>query len=70
MLPALVASQSLVLIGGGLSDGNAEVWDRMVELAVSSSTSYCAKLFTFQIEIRAAKEWRESDCSLPPRAIQ
>lgn len=36
LLPALVASQSLVLIGGGLSDGNAAVWDKMVELAVSN----------------------------------
>lgn len=33
-LPALVASQSLVLVGGGLTDGNAPVWNRIVELAV------------------------------------
>lgn len=26
--------QSLVLVGGGLSDGNAVIWDRVVELAV------------------------------------
>jgi hypothetical protein len=27
ILPALVASQSLVLVGGGLSDDNADVWN-------------------------------------------
>lgn len=29
-----VSSQSLVLVGGGLSDGNAAIWDKVVELAV------------------------------------
>jgi len=37
LLPALAASQSLVLIGGGLTDENAPVWNRVVELAVISS---------------------------------
>ncbi len=32
--PALVYSQSLVLVGGALADGNAPVWDSVVELAV------------------------------------
>lgn len=38
-LPALVASQSLVLIGGGLRDDDAPLWERMIELAVSISTN-------------------------------
>ena len=32
--PSLVYSQSLVLVGGALADGNAPVWDSVVELAV------------------------------------
>ena len=36
VLPALAASQSLVLVGGGLTDGNAPVWNKVVELAVIS----------------------------------
>lgn len=28
------APQSLVLIGGNLNDGNAAIWDKVVELAV------------------------------------
>lgn len=28
------ASQSLVVVGGGLSDGNAAIWSKVVELAV------------------------------------
>ena len=33
--PALVSSQSLVLVGGALADGNAPVWNKVVELAVT-----------------------------------
>lgn len=33
-LIGLAASQSAVIIGGNLSDGNAEIWDKVVELAV------------------------------------
>lgn len=32
-LVGLAASQSLVLVGGGLTDGNAEVWNKVVSLA-------------------------------------
>ena len=35
--PALVSSQSLVLVGGALADGNAPIWDKVVELAVRRS---------------------------------
>lgn len=34
-LAGLVATQSLVIIGGNLAETNADVWDKMVELAVS-----------------------------------
>lgn len=40
LMPALVTSQSLVLIGGGLSDGNAIVWEKVVELAVRTSFDF------------------------------
>lgn len=33
-LVGLAASQSLVLVGGGLTDGNADVWNKVIELAV------------------------------------
>lgn len=33
-LVGLAASQSLVLVGGGLTDGNAEIWNKVVTLAV------------------------------------
>ena len=33
-LVGLAASQSLVLVGGGLTDENAEVWNKVVSLAV------------------------------------
>lgn len=39
LMPALIASQSLVLIGGGLSDNNAIVWEKVVELAVRISNN-------------------------------
>lgn len=39
----LAVSQSLVLVGGGLTDGNAAVWDKVVEQAVR--TSYFKNLF-------------------------
>lgn len=32
-LVGLAASQSLVLVGGGLTDGNADVWNKVIELA-------------------------------------
>ena len=32
--PALVSSQSLVLVGGALADENAAIWNKVVELAV------------------------------------
>lgn len=35
-LLALTLGQTLVLIGGNLRDDNAPVWNKMVELAVSS----------------------------------
>lgn len=35
LLSASVKGQYLVLIGGNLADGNANVWNRMVTLAVS-----------------------------------
>jgi hypothetical protein len=34
--PALVSSQSLVLVGGALADDNAAIWNKVVELAVSN----------------------------------
>lgn len=33
-LVGLASSQSLVLVGGGLTDGNAEIWNKVVTLAV------------------------------------
>jgi hypothetical protein len=33
-LVGLTSSQSLVLVGGGLTDGNAEIWNKVVTLAV------------------------------------
>ena len=38
-LVALVASQSLVIIGGNLAEKNKDVWDKVVELAVSENVS-------------------------------
>lgn len=32
----LVAPQSLVLVGGGLTDGNAVIWNKVIELAVKT----------------------------------
>ena len=48
LLPVLVNSQSLVLIGGGLSDENAAVWNKVVELAVIlKENSYYNTQFIF-----------------------
>ncbi len=54
LMPALIASQSLVLIGGGLSDNNAIVWEKVVELAVriSNNKSY---LISFIVKKKRVK---------------
>jgi hypothetical protein len=47
-LVGLAASQSLVLVGGGLTDGNAEVWNKVVSLAVRKiSNRICMCMFFF-----------------------
>lgn len=38
-LPALSAGQSIVLIGGEIEDSNAAVYNRIIQLAVSSESS-------------------------------
>ena len=40
-----VVGQNLVLIGGNLRDDNTDVWNRIIELAVSTRPFLCPFLF-------------------------
>lgn len=67
LLPALASSQSLVLVGGGLTDENAPVWDKVVELAVSTQSRSIKYAFYTPIIIfagwqRSSSNWYFYNC--------
>lgn len=57
LLPALVAPQSLVVVGGALADGNAPIWDKVVELAVNITNHFksCIKSNHFCSTVQGGK---------------
>ena len=51
-LVGLAASQSLVLVGGGLTDENAEVWNKVVSLAVRKISKRICMCMSFSKQLK------------------
>lgn len=56
---SLTVGQNLVLIGGNLRDDNTQVWNKMVELAVSLFTIFYYQRFQMFNGYRVDEEWRK-----------
>jgi hypothetical protein len=62
----LTVGQNLVLIGGNLRNDNTQIWNKMVDLAVSILTQillWLADLKKQSIQYRADRAWLESESS-------